>query len=424
MCHSTSINLDDNKGRNYEGGLYMFNDNKNNENNNEYQFTFDDLDPFYEEALKKQRKNSTGKFLKSLAVFALFVAFTVTVSFGSVYIYTEHFAPASQSNNSTTQNTSQNTVTYLPTSTSDSLTTPQIYEKTINSVVAISTYLNQGGYQQAIGTGTGIIMSEDGYIITNAHVIEDGNQITVTLNDGTEYQAQVVGSDSKVDIAVIKVEATGLTAGNFGDSDSLVHGEPAIVIGNPLGMDFAGTITDGIISSTSREVKIDNYIMNLLQTNAAVNPGNSGGPLINCRGEIVGVVSAKISVDDVEGIGFAIPINTALNVANDFIEYGYVKNRPMLGISVEVVPELYAQFYGSQPGLKVVSVQDGSAADLAGIMPGDRIISFNGTEISTSAELDYEKDKYNIGDTVKITVLRENQEITLDLTLMENTSAQ
>ena len=402
----------------------MFNDNKNNENNNEYQFTFDDLDPFYEEALKKQRKNSTGKFLKSLAVFALFVAFTVTVSFGWVYIYTEHFAPASQSNNSTTQNTSQNTVTYLPTSTSDSLTTPQIYEKTINSVVAISTYLNQGGYQQAIGTGTGIIMSEDGYIITNAHVIEDGNQITVTLNDGTEYQAQVVGSDSKVDIAVIKVEATGLTAGNFGDSDSLVHGEPAIVIGNPLGMDFAGTITDGIISSTSREVKIDNYIMNLLQTNAAVNPGNSGGPLINCRGEIVGVVSAKISVDDVEGIGFAIPINTALNVANDFIEYGYVKNRPMLGISVEVVPELYAQFYGSQPGLKVVSVQDGSAADLAGIMPGDRIISFNGTEISTSAELDYEKDKYNIGDTVKITVLRENQEITLDLTLMENTSAQ
>lgn len=402
----------------------MFNDNKNNENNNEYQFTFDDLDPFYEEALKKQRKNSTGKFLKSLAVFALFVAFTVTVSFGSVYIYTEHFAPASQSNNSTTQNTSQNTVTYLPTSTSDSLTTPQIYEKTINSVVAISTYLNQGGYQQAIGTGTGIIMSEDGYIITNAHVIEDGNQIMVTLNDGTEYQAQVVGSDSKVDIAVIKVEATGLTAGNFGDSDSLVHGEPAIVIGNPLGMDFAGTITDGIISSTSREVKIDNYIMNLLQTNAAVNPGNSGGPLINCRGEIVGVVSAKISVDDVEGIGFAIPINTALNVANDFIEYGYVKNRPMLGISVEVVPELYAQFYGSQPGLKVVSVQDGSAADLAGIMPGDRIISFNGTEISTSAELDYEKDKYNIGDTVKITVLRENQEITLDLTLMENTSAQ
>ena len=402
----------------------MFNDNKNNENNNEYQFTFDDLDPFYEEALKKQRKNSTGKFLKSLAVFALFVAFTVTVSFGSVYIYTEHFAPASHSNNSTTQNTSQNTVTYLPTSTSDSLTTPQIYEKTINSVVAISTYLNQGGYQQAIGTGTGIIMSEDGYIITNAHVIEDGNQIMVTLNDGTEYQAQVVGSDSKVDIAVIKVEATGLTAGNFGDSDSLVHGEPAIVIGNPLGMDFAGTITDGIISSTSREVKIDNYIMNLLQTNAAVNPGNSGGPLINCRGEIVGVVSAKISVDDVEGIGFAIPINTALNVANDFIEYGYVKNRPMLGISVEVVPEQYAQFYGSQPGLKVVSVQDGSAADLAGIMPGDRIISFNGTEISTSAELDYEKDKYNIGDTVKITVLRENQEITLDLTLMENTSAQ
>ena len=402
----------------------MFNDNKNNENNNEYQFTFDDLDPFYEEALKKQRKNSTSKFLKSLAVFALFVAFTVTVSFGSVYIYTEHFAPASQSNNSTTQNTSQNTVTYLPTSTSDSLTTPQIYEKTINSVVAISTYLNQGGYQQAIGTGTGIIMSEDGYIITNAHVIEDGNQIMVTLNDGTEYQAQVVGSDSKVDIAVIKVEATGLTAGNFGDSDSLVHGEPAIVIGNPLGMDFAGTITDGIISSTSREVKIDNYIMNLLQTNAAVNPGNSGGPLINCRGEIVGVVSAKISVDDVEGIGFAIPINTALNVANDFIEYGYVKNRPMLGISVEVVPEQYAQFYGSQPGLKVVSVQDGSAADLAGIMPGDRIISFNGTEISTSAELDYEKDKYNIGDTVKITVLRENQEITLDLTLMENTSAQ
>lgn len=397
-------------------------------NNNEYQFSFDELDPFYADALKKQKKHSTGKFLKSLLCFTMAIVFTVGVSFGSIYIYDAYFVDRSVGSTANQQTTSgqpnqqsSNIVTYLPTSSKDALTVPQIYNKNINSVVAISTYKSQGGFESGVGTGTGIVMSEDGYILTNAHVVEGGTKIVVGLNDGSQYDAKVVGSDSKVDIAVVKIEASNLTAGNFGDPNALVYGEPAVVIGNPLGTNFAGTVTDGIISSTSREVEISGYIMKLLQTNAAVNPGNSGGPLINCRGEIVGVVSSKISADDVEGIGFAIPIDTALKVANDFVEYGYVKDRPMLGVTIETINSYYAQLYGTQPGLRVASVTDGSAADLAGILPGDRIIKFNGVEVSTSTALDYQKDKCKVGDTVKITVIREGQELTLDLTLKENT---
>lgn len=392
-------------------------------NNNEYEFNFDDLDPFYADALKKQKSKSRKNLFRSLGILALVLILVCAIPFASIYVY-ENMRKDDPSSHTTIANnngTAQNTVTYLPTVNEDALTTPQIYSKTIDSVVAITTYVSQNGYETPYGTGTGIIMSEDGYIITNAHVIDNGSKIKVKLHDDTEYDAVVVGSDSKVDIAVVKIEATGLSAGTFGDPNELVFGEPAVVIGNPLGT-FAGTITQGIISATSREIEIGGYIMKVMQTDAAVNPGNSGGPIINCRGEIVGVVSSKISQDGVEGISFAIPMDTALSVANDFIEYGYVKNRPMLGVSIEVIDSYYAQFYGMQPGLRVASVQDGSAADEAGVLPGDRITAFNGIEVTSMAELDYEKDKCKIGDTVDITIIRNGQQLILPLTLKENTS--
>lgn len=399
-----------------------------NNTDNEYQFSFDELDPFYAEALKNKKKKSGGKVFKVLGILLLIVIIAGAITVGSIMLYKGSSdvemsvdQPSSQNLPSVGTNKGQNTVTYLPTVQEDALTVPQIYQKNIDSVVAITTYVQQGGYEVPAGTGTGIVMTENGYIITNAHVVDGGTKIMVKLNNGSEYQATIIGSDSKVDIAVVKVEATGLAAGEFGDPNELVFGEPAVIIGNPLGS-FAGTVTQGIISATSREIEIGGYIMKVMQTDAAVNPGNSGGPIINCRGEIVGVVSSKISQDGVEGIGFAIPMDTALSVANDFIEYGYVKNRPMLGVSVEEINSYYAQYFGMQPGLRVASVQDGSAADIAGILPGDRIAAFNGVEVSTSAELNYEKDKCAIGDTVEVTIIRNGQQLILPLTLKENTA--
>lgn len=387
-----------------------------NENNNQYpNYNFSDLEPYY-----TKKKRHSGKFLKKAAkVFgASFLVFAISLAtifgYNSLVPETNTLPDGSKVNGT-------NTV-YLPTSMKDALTIPQIYENTVSSVVAIEANKGGGAYgQTSVGTGTGIVMSEDGYIITNAHVVEGSTSLTVTTFDGKEYQATIVGSDSKADIAVIKVETTGLTAATFGEPLDLVYGEPAVVIGNPLGTNFAGTVTDGIISSTSREVEIGGYIMRLIQTNAAINPGNSGGPLINSRGQVVGVVSSKIAADDVEGIGFAIPIDIALNVANDFIEYGYVK-RPMMGITVEQIDPFYAQMYGGKAGLRVASVQDGSAADEAGMFVGDYITKINDKLVSTSADLNYEKDKFTTGDKIKLTVDRDGEELELSLTLKENTA--
>ena len=382
-------------------------------------YNFDaEIDPFYNEALKKQKKTASKKFMKGLGIFAASVFCMVSVSAASIYVYDQYVLDKGVPIQ--TESGNSNSIVYLPTVDKDALTTPQIYDKTIDSVVAIKSVQQSNGYYVGSGTGTGIIMSEDGYIITNAHVIEDAGKVTVTTSDGTDYEATVIGSDSKVDIAVIKIEATGLQAATFGDSNELVHGEPAIVIGNPLGMDFAGTVTEGIISSTSREVSVGNYIMKLVQTNAAINPGNSGGPLINSRGQVVGIVSSKIASEEVEGIGFAIPTDIALSVANDFIEYGYVK-RPMMGITVEEIDRYTAQINRIESGLRVSSVQDGSAADKAGLLPGDRILKMNDTDVYTLADLDYEKDKYGVGDTITITISRDGERMTKELVLMEST---
>lgn len=382
-------------------------------------YNFDqEIDPFYTEALKKQKKNSSKKVMRNFGIFAASIFCMASVSAASIYVYDQYYLDKSGAPVETQSD--GNSIVYLPTTSKEALTTPQIYDKTIDSVVAIKSVQQNNGYLVGSGTGTGIIMTEDGYILTNAHVVESAGQITVTTSDGVDHEATVIGSDSKVDIAVLKIEATGLQAATFGDSNELVHGEPAIVIGNPLGMDFAGTVTEGIISSTSREVSIGNYIMKLVQTNAAINPGNSGGPLINSRGQVVGVVSSKIASEEVEGIGFAIPTDIALSVANDFIEYGYVK-RPMMGITVEEIDRATAQINRIESGLRVASVQDGSAADKAGMLPGDRILKINDVDVYTLADLDYEKDKYGVGETITLGISRDGERLTVELTLMENT---
>ncbi|MBQ9924745.1 MAG: trypsin-like peptidase domain-containing protein, partial [Clostridia bacterium] len=280
----------------------------------------------------------------------------------------------------------------------------------------------QSRYGTSESTGTGIIMSEDGYIITNHHVIDGATAVYVAIN-GEEYQAAIVGSEAKSDIAVLKIEASGLQAAEFGSSAELVTGDSAIVIGNPLGLEFADTMTIGYVSATERVVQISEYIMTLIQVDAAVNPGNSGGPLINSQGQVVGVVNAKISQDAVEGIGFAIPIDTAMTIAQDLIDHGYVTNRPMLGITVQSISEQQAAYYGYEPGITVTEVSPGSCAEQGGMKVGDKILAFNGVEVSNATELNFEKDKCNVGDTVTITIERDGQQMDLTIVLSAGTAA-
>ena len=224
------------------------------------------------------------------------------------------------------------------------------------------------------GAGSGVIISEDGYLITNNHVINGASTIQVRTSDGTTYDAVLVGTDSKTDVAVLKINASGLRPVTFGDSDNLNVGETAVAIGNPLG-ELGGTVTNGIISAKDRSITLDNQQMTLLQTNAAINPGNSGGGLFNSRGELIGMVVAKSSGSDVEGLGFAIPSNLVSKIAQELIANGYVTGRPALGVTVLSIENAQtAMQYGvSSLGVYITDVESGSAADKAGLQAGDRM---------------------------------------------------
>ena len=293
-----------------------------------------------------------------------------------------------------------------------------------DSVVEITTETVTGGsgiYSQYVlsGAGSGVIISDTGMVITNHHVIDGATKITVRLTDGTEFDAKVIGSDLDADIAVVSIKPGDkkLTSAVIGNSDTLVVGEEIVVIGNPLG-ELGGTVTNGIISATEREIMIEESgSMTLLQTNAAVNPGNSGGGMFNLYGELVGIVNAKSSGDNIEGIGFAIPSNTAKDVAGQLIEYGYVKGRPTIGISyVDVNNSLYARYYFNSSSVGVYIVDD---TGKHGFKYGDRIISFNGEEVSSSSDLASMLKKCSVGDTVEIVVMRSGSSVTVSVTLTE-----
>ena len=293
--------------------------------------------------------------------------------------------------------------------------------------VVYSQWYWYGQGQVQSGAGSGVIISDDGYILTCAHVIEDASNITVTIGD-TDYTATVIGSDTTSDIAVIKIDATGLTPAAVGNSDNLVVGEEVIAVGNPLG-ELGGTVTNGIISALNRSVSIQSggavVDMSLIQTNASVSPGNSGGGLFNMAGELVGIVNAKSADSEAEGLGFAIPINDAIAVAQDLLEKGYVSGRPYLGITyVAVTDASTAQQLGvSAYGIYIVEVIDGSPADQAGLEPGDRVISIDNTEIAAQEDLGTIVQSHAAGDTISITVARGGQMVTLNVTLGEQSGA-
>lgn len=306
----------------------------------------------------------------------------------------------------------------------DEITLVDIIAMTENSVVEIATetVVNGSIMRQYIseGAGSGVIIREDGYIITAYHVIEDANKIKVTLKSGESYEAELVGSDSDNDTAIIKIEKTGLTSAIMGDSDTLKVGQTAIAIGNPLGQ-LGGTVTTGIISALDREIDLGDTVMNLLQTNAAINPGNSGGALFNSKGELIGITIAKSTGSDVEGLGFAIPINDVKDIVNDILNYGYVKGKIQVGMNLLDVSNVYtAMMYGlNSTGVYVQSVEKGSSAEKAGLKQGDRIVEFAGEDILTFSELKKEINKHEVGETVEIVVVRNGREKVLKIFLSE-----
>ena len=306
------------------------------------------------------------------------------------------------------------------------LSVAEIAEMNADTVVEITTETVETNQfmRQVIqsGAGSGVIVSSDGYIATNNHVIEDATRITVRLHNGESYEATLVGTDSKTDLAVIKIDETGLKAATIGSSADLKVGEMAVAIGNPLGQ-LGGTVTDGIISALDRQITIDDTTMTLLQTNAAINPGNSGGGLFNGQGELIGIVNAKSSGEGIEGLGFAIPIDTAKEIIQQLTQYGYVKGRVDLGMSlVDISNVQMAWIYRvGATGVYIQKVEEGSNAQKAGFQSGDRIVSVDGTEVASSSELRQKMDGYQVGDNVTFVVSRNGQNMRITMELAEYT---
>lgn len=446
----------------------MMNNNTDN-NNNEYTNStyFQAENPFCTDPAdgasnnapaKKKKSHRFMKFTAGLMAMAL-------VSTGSIAVYRQ-FDDHSESQvqyTATDENAVQavkhsalkaDSVSLIaPVLGGEELTTEQVVQKVLPSVVGIESEFtfessNNGYYfggfgfgydnsvpstQSGTATGTGVIISEDGYIVTNAHVIYDteynaglADNISVLLNDGDSYDAKIIGYDTDCDIAVLKIDANDLTAAEFGDSDALNLGQSVVAIGNPLGFDLMDTVTAGIISGLNRQITINDKSMKLLQTDAAINSGNSGGPLINKYGQVIGINSSKMSSSygtaSIEGIGFAIPSNDVSRIVDDIMEHGYVTGKPQLGISCQNVTEQISQAYNLPVGVYVTEVSKGSAAEKAGLKSGDVITAFDGEEVETIDELNAKKNLHSAGDEIELTYIRSGKEEKVSIVLDENTN--
>lgn len=309
--------------------------------------------------------------------------------------------------------------------TSGILSGTAVAEKVKPSIVGVVTYSNKNTFEAA-GIGSGIIMSDDGYIITNAHVIDKSNGIKIVLSNGDEHEASIIGMDVKTDLAVVKIDANNLTPAEFGDSSKLKEGQDVMAIGNPSGLELSGSITKGIVSGVDR--KITSYgglLINAIQTDAAINPGNSGGALVNEYGQVIGINTAKIAQNDVEGIGFAIPINDAKPIIDNLIQYGYVKDRVRLGITFVMLDEITSKMNNLPIGAYIKAIDERSDMYKKGIRPGDVLLEFNGTPINNEGSLASELLKYKPGQQVRIKIYRketptQGKNMDLTITLQED----
>ena len=269
-----------------------------------------------------------------------------------------------------------------------------------------------------------MVLTRDGLLVTDAHVVEDAMEIQVLLSDGQQYEAQAVGLDAISDLAVLRIDAEDLTPAVFGNSDDAQVGDTVVAIGDPLGIELRGTMTDGIISAINRDVEVGGRVMSLLQTNAALNSGNSGGPLINRFGQVIGINTMKVgdyvSASGVEGLGFAIPSTTVKTIVDQLISQGYVSGRPTLGISGENLSLFYQNYYLLPSGLYITSVAPDSPAAQAGIEPGDILLTLDGVRIESQEALDRFLFAHQVGDTVTVTIYRAGQQGSADITLVED----
>ena len=295
----------------------------------------------------------------------------------------------------------------------------QIYAENVHSVVSVSCTVSGGST-----TGTGVVLTRDGYIVTNSHVVDDALTISIELTDGRSFPAALVGSDAVSDLAVVHIKADGLIPAIFGDSSSLQVGDSVTAIGDPLGKSLRGTFTDGIVSAINRDVPVGGRTMTLIQTNAVLNPGNSGGPLLNCFGQVIGITTLKIGsfVDTAgaEGIGFAIPSTTVKVVVDQLIRQGFVSGRPTLGIAGESVSLFYQRYYFMPAGLFITRVDPGSDAAAKGIQTDDILISINGTPVASMDDLNRALYLCEVGESVEAIIHRAGKQYRVTLTISES----
>ena len=377
----------------------------------------------------KKRRRKNGNIARSAVALVLaaamgfvggFVGARVSNTGGKVVI--QQVAPSSTSSSDSGSAAAVNSASGMTTAQVSEMVSPSVVVITTEQVV-YSQWSWYGQSQVESGAGSGVIISSDGYILTCAHVVSGASNITVSIGD-KDYPATLVGEDTTSDIAVVKVDATGLTPATVGDSDNLKVGESVMAVGNPLG-ELGGTVTSGIVSALNRSVSIQGSssvnTMSLIQMDASVSPGNSGGGLFNMNGELVGIVNAKSSDSDAEGLGFAIPVNDAVKVAQELLENGYVTGRPYLGISYYAVTDAQtaAQLGVNAYGVYIVEVVKGGPADKAGLQAGDRIVSVDGSEVATQSDLGTLMQDHKAGDTIEITVARGGQMQTVNVTLGE-----
>lgn len=412
------------------------------QNPQEYRWSYEDYDKISQGNVGYKPKNNTGLkvfaavmtvvFLVTAAAFAGFILYSRSRNGGDATLDNGISSSSSESRRDGPQLSLENRPAADEEEYTDGvLSTEEIAAKVRPSVVGIQTYRTEYP-MQVYGTGSGIIMSEDGYIVTNAHVVSGATGgILVILDNNEEYEAEVVGIDEKTDVAVIKIDASNLTAAEFGNSDELVVGERIVAIGNPTGMNLAGSVTQGIVSGLKRLISVTNeetnetIEMEAIQVDAAINPGNSGGALINKYGQVVGINSSKLSSTQIEGIGFAIPISTAKPIVDDLIAYGYVRGRVLLGITYYPVSDAVGAMSGYTPGLWVQSVREDMDAYAKGLRAGDIITQIDGQDVRDSATVKGILSAKKPGDSVELTVVQQSisgkiKTYTINVTLAED----
>lgn len=389
-------------------------------NQEAYRWNYDDYNRYNYAAKQKRAKKHGRKALVAGSILAGVFAMLL-ICFAFYGVYRAFFADGgtdtvSQSSEGSGKKTQELNIASTPSDsdpqTADGkLTSEQVSKKVKPSVVGVVTYESLDSMSGST-QGSGIIMSADGYIITNAHVVNtSASLIKVVLENDDEYEAKIVGVDTRTDLAVLKISAQNLTYASFGNSDQLQVGQSVLAIGNPGGMELAGSVTMGIVSAVNRKIVSElGYTMNTVQTDAAINPGNSGGALVNLYGQVIGINSLKIAATEYEGIGFAIPINDAKPIIDELIQYGRVPNRVKLGVSLQEIGEVAAKSYGVPEGLLIVRISSDSNLSNKGVATGDIITGIDGTTVSTVSDLMKILDSHKPGDTVTVSIYRRSKQ--------------